>query len=188
MHTGTTYVNSQTAYFQRTSCRDVDGCSAMEKNATEEDEWERGVGISWIFCREKSGFEWKQVIERRVDKTVAQWDGEGETRTFYIHSRSEMGDMHELVEPLFDIIKRRRRKWWQFHSDLLHSKLAVILMIILVRFVCLFRRVRRNEIRRRKLFEILPQESLERLLTTQVQEKLLIVRLLMRVHKQGRFP
>lgn len=81
MHTGTAYVNSQTAYFQRTSCRDVDGCSAMEKNAAEEeDEREREVGISWIFRREKSGFEWKRVIERRVDKTVAQWDGEGETR------------------------------------------------------------------------------------------------------------
>lgn len=39
------------------------------------------VGISWIFRREKSGFEWKRVIERRVDKTVAQWDGGGETRT-----------------------------------------------------------------------------------------------------------
>lgn len=44
MHTGTAYVNSQTAYFQRTSCHDVDGCSAMKKNAVEEedDEQERG--------------------------------------------------------------------------------------------------------------------------------------------------
>lgn len=40
MHAGTANVNSQTAYFQGTSCRDVDGCSAMEKNASEEEEEE----------------------------------------------------------------------------------------------------------------------------------------------------
>lgn len=50
MHTGTTYVNSQTAYFHGTSCRDVDGCSAMEKNAAEEEDEQERLGFRESFA------------------------------------------------------------------------------------------------------------------------------------------
>lgn len=50
------YVNSQTAYFQRTFCRDVDGCSAMEKNASRRRRRAREVGISVNLSPREIGF------------------------------------------------------------------------------------------------------------------------------------
>lgn len=98
MHTGTTYVNSQTAYYQRTFRRDVDGCSAMEKNAAEEEEDESKRG--WDFVNLSPGEIGFRVAAsnrtRRGSKTVSETSRldarEGavthrEDARFYIHPR-----------------------------------------------------------------------------------------------------
>lgn len=61
---------------------------------------------------------------------------ERERRDFIFTLKADGNNVHELVKPLFDV-KKRKKNYLQFHGDLLHFKLVVILMIVvLVRFVC----------------------------------------------------
>lgn len=143
-----------------------DGEERSRRRRCERKREKERLGFRESFAERNRVSSGRGVIERRVGKTVPLSEtGEGRQGHGILYSpRKRTGDdAHKPVEPLFNAWKKRRRKWSQFHGDLLHFKLAEILMIIVhVLFVCSLRRMRRNEILRRKLLETLPQESLER--------------------------